>query len=251
MRPNPAINNSPNRRNAYVVPPSKFGRRVATICILGANFEHLLFVKFVAWMRFALVFGRGSSTFGGHVLHIIGCVAKKQMIGIAARRAVTVMQAMKSVWDRTKVKFPTDTMGSAWLAVYSQRTIATTVVVSESLPKPTFVESAGCEVFPKPVSKMRPVSAMRCAALVVSVNKSEGLPFNPTVAFACHAGNLRLFAATTVAITIGNFAGGVMRGMICHVNSLLSTLTTPGTPQTSPGNFIGCYSFNYTTGEAN
>lgn len=55
--------------------------------------------------------------------------------------------------------------------------------------------------------------------------------------------NRGLLPTATMAVTARDFVGGVVRGMLTHVNSLLSTLTTPGTPQTSPGNSIGCYSF--------
>jgi hypothetical protein len=39
--------------------------------------------------------------------------------------------------------------------------------------------------------------------------------------------NLGLLPTTTVAVTIGDFVGSVVRGMILHVNSPFSTLTTP------------------------
>jgi len=87
-----------------------------------------------AWSAFACAL-MTSSAFLVHVGHIIGLRAKKQMGRINAVGYVAVMAHLVSVWYRTKMNLPTETMGEscsarcAYLAVTKKHCVAG--------PKPT------------------------------------------------------------------------------------------------------------------
>lgn len=183
----------------------------------------------------------GLTFFGYLVRHIIGVCTKKQVVGINAGWVIAMVQNMESIGNWAMCQLPRNTVSRDDLAVDLHLPI--TFAASISLPLPTVIRAENLHLRPEMLCKWRGTAA----AGMVSLNEPGWFALN-LAAFVCvSCGNAGLFAATTVAITVGN----IVRGMIIHSNvSLLDLLTPPNDSTRCGGNFIGFYSFIIPQGRA-
>jgi len=61
-------------------------------------------------------------------------------------------------------------------------------------------------------------------APIMTIQVAQGFTLDPSPCNTVNLGYLGLLSTTTVAITVRNFLGGIVRGMIVHSNSLLSAV---------------------------
>lgn len=152
-----------------------------------------------------------------HICHIGSVVTQKETVRITTGGIVTFMQNHIFFGNGAKVDFPREAMGTYRRAIHSQHSIS--LLVPASLPLPALVKHARGYVPPK-THYRRDVGSM-------SLDKADRFALDPSIFRSCFIGNAYGLTATAVAIAIGNFLRGFVRGMILHVNSPFVTLTKP------------------------
>lgn len=227
------------------------GATLAYFNDLGSG-KNSTFVSFatVVW----LIWSFGLSAFTDHIVNVIEVCAKKQMSRIATKSIVTFMKNMQVVWYWTKRQSPSDTVRTLMRAIYGH--CAVSVAAYTGLPVPAIVWSLFVDSGPKAtfdglpvvvtanVARLMAWSASLFQALTTTARAEFGrIPFagaatvtnyvserfafympSATVILGDYLGFL---AASALAVSVGDFLSGLIRGMLAHVSSSFRLLTMP------------------------
>jgi hypothetical protein len=210
------------------------------------------FVSFAAVVWFVWTFGL--STFADHIVNIIEVCAKKKMSRIAAELIVAFMQNMQVVWNRSICQGPSNTVRTLWSAIYRHCSI--TVTACTGLPVPAIIWALFVDSGPKAIFDGLPVvmavnvtrlmTWLFCSfqALTASASAKFGsIPFTGAATvtndiserFAFYMPSAAVvlgdyfgfLAASALAVSVGDFLRGLIRGMLAHVSSSFRLLTMP------------------------
>lgn len=207
-------------------------------------------LAFLGW--FAWTFGL--SAFDDHILNVFEVRAKKQMSRITAKAIIAFMQNMQVVWYWTIRQNPGNTMRALWRAIDRHCSIAVTTYAG--LPVPAIVRSSLIDSGPKATFDRLPVvmaanvarlmtwlfcsfqaltasasakfgSIPFTGAATVTNDISERFAFYMPSAAVVLGDYLGLLTTTALAISVRDFLGGLIRGMLAHVSSSFRLLTMP------------------------
>ena len=169
------------------------------------------------------------------VCNVFELCAKEQMIWVAAGRVVALVQdasivAIYPYGYRAIMELIGDTMGRIFLALPLEVPI---FLICWSLPKPAIFWLTRITVCPEGF-----LQRITKTSNVVARHKQKWLALRPAFLSMCLWGNSGLLPATAVAITMRDFLQGLTRGMIAHVEKLLSAFgQSPGRLPSPLGNF--------------
>jgi hypothetical protein len=163
------------------------------------------------------------------IIHIVLVCAKKEMRWIATQPAVTSMAYLHVVWDWAKMNLPRNALGVCGYAVDYQHPIA--IRAKPGCPVPTIIRATNIDLLPKSIFNGPWGLEFAC----MSVQESHRLPFDASPRAICITSKVGWLAAATFA----EFGGGLLRGMIIHVDTFLSRFGhSGGRLQRRSGSFI-------------
>lgn len=212
MLPSLAVNDIGNGRRTDIVLLGKGCHGDAALSVTAPYLNNLFVGEFRMWMRFAALL----PILGNFVCHVVSTRTKKEMGWIAARRIVARVANDKAIWNWAKCQFVGKAVRNGSLSATTDMDISVAEVARTALPLPTIVGAEYLHLRPEAIF-------YREKAGIVSVDKPKWFALDMAASVFVSLGNRGLLTATAVAITVGN----VVRGMILHVNSPFSTLTTP------------------------
>lgn len=158
------------------------------------------------------------ATFCVHIVKVVGLCAKKEVIWITARGIVALVANEHSFWDGAIGQLPSNT-GSriamrAATHFVAPAEISISVGGTTGLPLPTVVGAAPVYLFPESLDGRAPMAVM--------VDVAKWFTFDNAALIYRALCNICLLPTTAVAITVWDFLGIGVRGMICHVDTFLS-----------------------------
>lgn len=168
-----------------------------------------------------------------HIVCVVLMCAKKQVIWVYARGVVAFMANKHAFWNWPVVKLIGKAMHQH---IAHGRNVQTGIAefVSRGLPIPALILIAALNRTPEALFGWQ--------AVLVAWTKQFRLAFDMSPTGIVSRRDLGSFAATTMAKAIGDFWGGIVRGMIVHSKfSLLELAHATGRLQRRGGNLIGCY----------
>lgn len=236
MFPDFAAKYLPDKRHADAKTLSNDSRNY--IMCQYANLNYIAFDQLST--RVSLTDHSGLPAFLFAIVHVVFVRAKKEVCRIDTAGIVAFMKAIKTSRDCAVMKLIRKTMGQSRLVLHFECAIA--LAVGSCRPLPAFVGAALANFGPESFLRR---SSLNSHLAAMTGQEAHGVAFAVTASFRSHFSDWSGITAAAFA----EFYRGLVRGMIVHVNSPFMTLTTP--PDGSNrrgGNFIDCYSFNYTTG---
>lgn len=142
-----------------------------------------------------------------------------------------MMSNNHAIGDGTIMQFVGKAVGVNCLAVYPKFAIASSHVRAH--PLPTLVGAALVYLLPKTDDRIN--------APVVAGNKAFRLALDPSISGAGLERNWGELSTTTLAITIGNFVGGVVRGIMGLHRNLSFLCQVPGRYQRRWDNCVSAF----------
>ena len=195
-----------------------FGGKLALKKIAGSISEACLDNLFVSKFGTGMIHTVVVTIFCNLIRHIISMRSEKQMTRVAARRIVAFMANYHFVGDRAVGEFIGNTMRkSRFSGALSDANPAISGFEFGCLPFPAIMRSALVYILPKANFEWAKVSVM-------TADKSARFSFNPTASSIIANRYFSFLSATAVAITVWDFICGRVRGMLIHVNLLLSAI---------------------------
>lgn len=164
-----------NRTDGCLIHPVLAGESILTdaACRVSvADFIHLRLGKFGAWMRLPALFGERSAdtscpAFRIHVGDVVYLRAEKQMVWIAARRVVAVMQDFHAVLNRPIGQLPGDAVRDSGvpcsISTRTNNDHAVAERLTPALPFPTLIVT--------PTINLRPEAIFQRASLSLAGTK--------------------------------------------------------------------------------
>lgn len=196
---------------------SQFSVQHTARSVAATRFYDLLFSEFGGRMVFAMIM----TTLRYLVGNVVCMCSGKKMSGVTARRIVTLMTNYDFAGDWAIGQFISNAVRQkSGTALFANAYPAIARIALGTLPFPTVIRPKHLNLQPKAFSEwLKPG--------VVSIDVVQWFASNPSAAFIGCVGYACLLSASTMAITVWDFVGGFVRGMILHVNSPFLTLTTP------------------------
>ena len=199
------------------------------------------------WRRPGVIVG-STSAFGIHVGDVVYSRSEEKMCWIHTDWVIADMAYKKAIGDGAKMNLPRYTVSRDIRGIRVNAASKPSVAAGRrrALPFPALFSRGWINVIPETFVK-RNVGAVNI-----------GMPRDVLVRFSLDVSSFGVipgrkagfFTTTAVAITVGNFLRGVLRGMLAHVESLLIEVGhATGCFQQRRGASIGlCYMSNYTIG---
>jgi hypothetical protein len=204
-------------------------RRCAfTLSMPQARFGNLLLCKFRTWVIRPV----RMATFFYHICRVVNVRAEKMMCGVAARRVIAFVANKLPIRYGAMRQFVGDAMSQEGLTTTADMDSPVAVRVRAALPFPTIIGAKPMHLQPESVgngakSRVVPVNVAYWLALYMAA---------PVFVSYC---NRCLLSATAVTVTVWDFLGRVVRGMILHSNVSFQDLLTPQDGSTHRcGNFM-------------
>jgi hypothetical protein len=188
-----------------------------------AVFTHLSnhwYVRFGQLGGMALFAARAIVAFlVAHISYIISTSTEKEMIRVAARRIIALVKNTHSTRNRSIVQFVTESVCLVLLHTIVQLPVARRCF--SALPFPARIFVANYAMTPEFICQRFKLS------LSMSRKKSYGHTLNVAMLRFIFGRNPGLLPASTLAVAVGYFIRGFVRGMIAHVWFSLQNLTMP------------------------
>lgn len=197
-----------------------------------SNLDHLWLREFCEAVRLATRL----AVFCHFIRHIVGLGAKKQMIGVHTAAIVALVTNIQVFWGGTAMKYVGDPVSGHLFAAPMRSAVA--FWTNWPLPLPANTWIALVNVFPK-------FPGIGLAG-IVSGRKTYRFAFDPSALRLVLCRYPGLLSTTTLAIAVGDFVRGFVRGMLRHVNaSLLGVGRATGCLSQRRGVSIGLSSVFY------
>lgn len=203
------------------------GRWANTLGIELARFNNLFFGEF----RVRVVRPAQLAFLCHFVCHIVCASAQKMMSRIAARGIVAFMASNQAIGNWAMRQFVSDTMRQEGLTATANMDSSIAHAICAALPFPAIIGAKYLHARPESIGDWA-----ETGIVPMNVTKWFALHMAAPVFVSCR--NASLFAATAVAITVGN----VVRGIMGLHKNLLILVPSPRTLARRWDNFIGCYS---------
>ncbi len=193
--------------------PGKICHGYAALIVAFSHFYNLLVGEFCVRMIFPPLV----ALLGYFIRHVIGARTQKMMRWITTWWVVAMMADHKVVWNWAIRQFVRDAMSQKRLAAGTDVDSSIAHWVCASLPVPAIIGAENVDMRPESIGNGP-------KAGIVSMNKPQWLTFYMAASVFIPFRYASLLPASAVAISVWNFFWGFVRGMITHVNSLLSAV---------------------------
>lgn len=230
-----------NDGDRCVVHSEIFGKLLLTnaVGILCANSTDIIGGQLGLRVHFSWLRSLPVATLVHHILMIVSVCTRPKVIGVYASAIIAFVANVQPFGYCSLVEFVAEAMRPVANAIYVETPIATNI---QNCKTPAVIRAALINSGPE-FCDLVPAFWRRFVSDDVACGLALDMPFR-SISLFC---NRSLLSATTVAIAVGDF----LRGIIAHVDKLLSAFgQARDTREVSPGVFVGYYSCNYTTGGA-